>query len=153
MDVEVLMSQALVRALAVGLMVSLSGAARAAEPQAPEPSGSATPAAVEPPASPPARRAPPLPRPDPLNELGAAGLIGGVFALVVLGACAAGMPDGPAKTKCAAASGFSALGLLSVGIPLILVARSGSVAWLPSVNRVTFTAGMRGGTIGWGWSF
>jgi hypothetical protein len=68
----------------------------------------------------------------------------------VLIGCAASNINASSQSECILASGLTALGLVAVGVPLILVSRSRSVAWVP---RVTVTAGARGAGLGYAWTF
>jgi hypothetical protein len=94
-----------------------------------------------------------LPRAAPLSELGAAAILGGTFSIVVLIACGVSSLPSSAQSQCLEASGFSALGLFVTGIPLVLIARNRTAAWLPYVPRVTYTAETRSGTLGFRGSF
>jgi hypothetical protein len=146
------MDRAIPRTLLSAALLLLPGAAFAAEPGAA--SGPTPPAPVEPAAKAPAPAAPqairPLPPANPFGELGAAGVVGGTFSLAVLIGCAASDITPPAQSQCLLASGLTALGLIGVGVPLILIGRSRNVAVAP---RVTFTAGARGGVLGYSGSF
>jgi hypothetical protein len=119
----------------------LPGVAFADEPAPPHP---APPAASAPP---PVRLLPPA---NPFGELGAAGVVGGTFSLVVLIGCAASDINPPDQSKCLLASGLTGLGLIAVGIPMILIGRNRNVSLAP---RVRFSAAARGGVLGVSGSF
>jgi hypothetical protein len=163
------MDRAIPRLLLSAALLLLPGAALADEPprQEPAPAPAPPPASGQPPApasapppapaQPPAAAAAPAPTParqlppaNPFGELGAAGIVGGTFSLGVLIGCAASNIHATEQSQCILASGLTALGLVAVGIPLILIGRSRSVAWVP---RVTLTAGTRGGVLGYAGSF
>ncbi len=155
------MRRAILCAVATALLSSPGAAAADPPPPAAEPPPvTAAPPAITPPPAPPAAAAPQAPAhtpplADPLNDLGGGAIVGGTFALVILLVCGVGgLPAGP-KAQCAEASGFTALGLLGAGIPVVLLARQRSfgIAGVPFVDGVTFTAGARRGAVGLAWTF
>jgi hypothetical protein len=159
----------LVSALAAGV-VALSGSAAAQdEPPAvapsPAPAASPPPApAASPPPAPtialPPALAPPSapaaeawPKASDLIDLGALSLTLGVFTGATVLVCSFSIGPGSHREACQGGLGGISLALVAASAPLFVLGtrKQRTTAWI--LDRATFTATTRGGTLGWATTF
>lgn len=128
--------------LAIGLVVPRLASA--------DPSTAPQPAAAPPALAPKAvtTRAPiPMPPAEPpLVYVGAAAIIGALGAVIALATC--GADAAPMEDQCLEASGISALGLLAVGIPSLLIGRQQAALAAWNDHHMTVTASAHRVTVG-----